>query len=287
MSKPNFLTHFSILVYHQIGRGNNLDYLILDKSLFTEQMHFITKHYRPFSLEDLLQTIRRTGAIPPKSIVVTFDDGYANTYSEAFPILQKYKIPATLFITTGFIENSVRSPYAAKMMSWKMVKEMHKSGIEIGSHTLTHPNLRNCGAKKAAYEMTESKKQIEQKIQAPVKTLAYPYGSSRAFSETTQSLAKKAGYLGACTTVSGQNERTTNPFALRRISLAKSQIRFFALQVSELTKGNLPPEEMAALGGINQKVIRLWKNRYDWLGKRLKRDDFLNAQKEARGSGKA
>ncbi len=272
---PSFTVKFPILVYHQIGIEINLDYLVFEKKLFAEQMVYIRRRFWPVALGRLMEMINRSEPIPPNAVVITFDDGYASTFSHAFPILQQHQIPATLFITTGFIDRSVSAPYRAKMLSWKMIQEMHRSGIECGAHTVTHPNLSSCDEPKSLYEIKSSKDRIEQKIQSSVKTFAYPYGHSQSFTKMTQKWVRQSGYIGACTTIPGQNGHNTNPFALRRISLAKSQIRYFAMQCSELSQGNLPAHERAELSGMNQKVIKLWKARYWWLDKRLKRDDFF------------
>ncbi len=269
-------TSFPVLVYHQIGRETSLDYLMITKKMFVEQIHYIRKHYHPIHLSALLEKMSRSEPITPDAIAITFDDGYADTFSEAFPVLREYKIPATLFITTGFVDGLKDGPRKAKMLSWKMIRQMMLSGIiECGAHTVTHPNLRHLSLKKARCEIVESKKRIEEKIESPVKTFAYPYGNSRSFSKQIQMLVQEAGYLGACTTLPGQNSSSTNPFSLRRISLTKSQIRFFALQFSELSNGILPAHEISEFRGINKKVLGLWRKRYQWLEKHLKRDNFL------------
>ena len=266
---------FPILVYHQIGQENNLDYLVVAKKMFIWQMQYISRHYHPIQLSKILEIMNQSQPIPPRTIAVTFDDGYADTFSEAFPILKYYKIPATLFITTGFIDGHTPAPYGAKMLSWNKIKEMQRSGIECGAHTVTHPNLRRLSLKKAMQEVSQSKNRLEEKLQSPVKLFAYPYGHSRSFSQSTQTLVQKAGYLGACTTLPGWNDSYTNPYELRRISFAKSQVRYFALQFSELLNGKLLPNETAQIQGVNKKAVRLWKKNYQGLGKRLKRDDFF------------
>ena len=93
--------------------------------------------------------------------------------------------------------------------------------------------------------------------------------------QVNKALVQKSGYMGACSALSGWNDEFTNPYVLRRMSFAKSQIRFLALQFSELSKGRLPREENGKIFGLNKKVMKLWEKRYSWLDKILKRDDFL------------
>lgn len=264
---------FPILVYHQIGQGNNLDYPVVTKKMLIQQMRYISHHYQPIHLSKLLERMNQSQSIPSRALVVTFDDGYADTFAKAFPILQHYKIPATIFITTGFIDGQAPAP--AKMLSWNKIKEMERFGIEYGAHTVTHPNLNRLSLKKATWEISESKNRLEEKLQSPVKLFAYPYGHSHSFSKSIQTSVQKAGYIGACTTLPGWNDSDTNPYELRRISFAKSQVRYFAFQLSKLLNGKPLPKKTPQIQGVNKKAVQLWKKKYRGLGKCSKRDDFF------------
>ena len=153
---------------------------------------------------------------------------------------------------------------------------MLRAGIEIGSHTLTHPNLLKCGPKKAEEEIVKSRARLEEKLGTDIKLFAYPYGHARSFDKKIQTIVTQAGYKAACSTLPGSNGSRTNPYALRRISFGKAEIRYFALRLAQLTQGKLSPLQSKEIQGMNNQTTRLWENRYEKLGKRLASDHFFD-----------
>jgi len=210
---------------------------------FESQMQYLAKAYNPISLETMAQHLREGTPLPAKAIAVTFDDGYLDNYENAYPILQQYGVPATIFLTTGFIETGEipawdKEYYTAEkalMLSWAQVREMSDSGISFGSHTLTHPFLTRIPPEQVQREIRLSKDIIEQQIGKPVTTFSYPSGD---FDSDTIGIVKEVGYSAAVTTIAGHNGAHDDIHALKRnvIQLQSVCHKFFPLSfLAELT----------------------------------------------------
>ena len=124
----------------------------------------------------------RSGA-ESAAIALTFDDGFENFLTEAFPLLDEYHLPATVFLVTGYCGRTNDWPSqprqfgGKRLLAWPQIEELHRAGIELGAHTVNHPDLTavSCGAARA--EILDSKKQIEDRIGATVTSFAYPFGA--------------------------------------------------------------------------------------------------------------
>ena len=207
-------TVIPILDYHNFTTKESSSYKI-NIVEFEKQMDYLTSHnYSVISLSELLKGLK-TGQLPPKSIVITIDDGYKSTYTLAYPVLRKYNFPATLFLYTNFIEKNNGS------LTWKEIREMTSHNIEIGSHTLSHCNLLKY-KKNENYEtylarirreIFLSKEILESKIGGKVKFFAYPYG---VYSPMIKNLVIQAGYEGILNANSMNNTLIANPFSLNR-----------------------------------------------------------------------
>lgn len=207
-------TIIPILTYHNFTKdiGSSYSINIIE---FEKQMNYLATHnYSVISLSELLEGLRDE-QLPPKTIVITIDDGYKSTFTLAYPVLKKYNFSATLFIYTDFIEKNSNS------LTWGEIKEMTKNNLEIGSHTLSHCNLLQY-KENENYEnyLTRIKKEIflskeilESKIEGKVKFFAYPYG---IYSPTIKNLVIQADYEGILNANSMNNTLNTDPFSLNR-----------------------------------------------------------------------
>ena len=188
---------------------------------FENQMQYLSKVYNPISLEKMAQHIQNGTSLPSKAIAVTFDDGYQDNYENAYPILKRYNIPATFFLTTSFIGTGEvprwdKEHYTAEktlMLSWEQVREMSDSGFSFGSHTLTHPLLTRIPLKQVQNEIHLSKDIIEQQIGKPVNSFSYPKGN---FDSGIKGIVKEAGYSVAVSTIPGHNNVHDDVHVLKR-----------------------------------------------------------------------
>ncbi len=232
-----------IICYHCVKDEANSCLRPTKVADFENQMQYLSREYDPIPLETMAQHIQNGTSLPPRAIAVTFDDGYRDNYENAYPIVKRYKIPATVFLTTGFVGTGAlpaweRGRYTAKkplMLSWKQVREMSDGGISFGSHTLTHPFLTRIPRKQVLKEIRRSKDIIEQQIGKPVTTFAYPSGD---FDSAVKGIVRGAGYSAAVTTVAGCNGAHDDVCALRRnlIQLQSVCHRLFPLSfLAEIT----------------------------------------------------
>lgn len=207
-----------IIYYHRVvGKDEIRD--LGDKNMCTEigsfesQMQFLAEQYTPIGEREILSALDGKKAVPVHPVWVTFDDGYKDNFVYAYPILRKYQIPATFFITTGFINKTVfpsgEGGWAHEdglFMSWDAICELRRSGYRIGCHTVNHPILSTVSPNEIMAEINNSKEEIEARIGGPVESFAYPRGKHRdcAF-QLAIPILKECGIRLAVTTVGGTN----------------------------------------------------------------------------------
>ena len=203
-----------VLMYHSIDYNDKATKLSANPESFGAQMEFLHKHkYNVMTLENLAAYIKDKKIIPPKTVVITFDDGFYNNYECAYPILKKYNMPAAIFI----IVSKIGSP---GYLGWKEIKEMSDSGlITIGSHTISHKWLPAMGTKNLKSELAESKAILEEHIGKPVKALCYPIG---AHNDRVEREAKLAGYICAVATNPGRFSPNDDLYSIKRIKISRT-----------------------------------------------------------------
>lgn len=195
-----------VLMYHYIRDFNDsADQIGINLSVnptdFAKQLDLIKERgYTTITFADIA-----SGNVPPKSIILTFDDGYGDFYANAYPELKKRNMKAVSYIIVNDIGKD-------NYMTGNQIVEISKNGIEIGSHTMSHPDLSTASDTKSQKEIIESKSFLENLIGDKVMSLCYPSGK---FTNTTEKLVREAGYLYAVTTKSGIT-KFTDDFALNR-----------------------------------------------------------------------
>lgn len=218
------MARFIILMYHMISerRSERERKYACPPPRFAKHMRFLhDKGFNLITLDAVQKYLDGGVSIPPRCVSVTLDDGFRDNYENAFPILGEYSIPATIFLTTGFVGSTNASMESRgfprrEMLSWREVAEMNKAGVCFGAHTMTHPRLPEMPTEQAHNEISESKRIIEDRLACSVDFFAYPYG---LFTDETQALVKEAGFSLACSTRSGFNNCHTDPYALHRIEV--------------------------------------------------------------------
>lgn len=199
-----------VLGYHRI---NNVDHLPLTLSTeeFDAQMQYLqTNGYSAITLDELVSYIRDKKDLPYKSVVITFDDGYEDNYVNAYPILKKYDLDATVFLISDYIN---RPNY----LTWNEIYEMQKNHIHFEGHTFNHPHFDKLTAGPALkQQLSDSKTDLESHLGHKVEYLAYPYGD---YNETVIAAAKSYGYKAAFTVHLGDDSAQDDLFTLNRVPI--------------------------------------------------------------------
>ena len=189
---------------------------------FKKQMAYLKRAgYRVIEIDDLINSIKNGTTLPEKSIAITFDDGFADNYENAFPVLQEYGFPATIFVVSRLVgrtnEWMQEEGYPKrKLLDWSKLRQMSINGVTVGSHTAAHASLTDMDKESAGHEIINSKSELEKALGKPIHFFAYPYGR---FNQQVEKIVAEAGYIGACSTRSGFNSAHVSPFAMRRIEI--------------------------------------------------------------------
>jgi peptidoglycan/xylan/chitin deacetylase (PgdA/CDA1 family) len=187
----------------------------------------------PSAFEEQIRLLRQSGfySVPLKEIGqcfrnpagtghpigITFDDGYKDFYTQAFPVLRKYGFGATVFLPTAYMG---RQFLGKDCLSWTEVRELVRNGIEFGSHTVTHPILHGLGSRDLRAELHVSKQEIEDRTGIEVSLFSYPYAfpqEDRSFIHRLSRILEEIGYRWGVTTRIGRADREQNPYFLKRI----------------------------------------------------------------------
>jgi peptidoglycan/xylan/chitin deacetylase (PgdA/CDA1 family) len=302
---------FAILCYHRVGTGGVPLYSQLPAKSFEAQIRYLRKNYRIISMDQLIAEMANPVSLAP-TVAVTFDDGYRGLFTEAYPILQAYGIPATIFLTIDAIETgqvawydriflalkvatgaeleldiegprrfSLVSPLVRmqaaveiisclrllspsrrkeccadleskvqlpqdelqdRMLTWDQIRAMHLGGVSFGAHTMSHPVVSRLSEAELTWEILESKRILELRLDSPVRHFAFPFGKREECGNTAAMLAK-GGFHSASTTEWGLNSRGTDPFQLRRVQIGEMGTQaMFAFQLSQLFLRNSTDE---------------------------------------------
>jgi peptidoglycan/xylan/chitin deacetylase (PgdA/CDA1 family) len=223
--KPAIDPHAQVVVlcYHRL-EGKAGGSLSIEPELFEQQMQQIKDAgLAVISMQDFLAWRRGEKNIPPKSVIITIDDGYVSGYEVGWPILKRFGYPFTMFVYLKFINTG------GKSVTWDQLAEMRDAGVEIGCHTVSHEDLRRKPSKASGtyeewlkHELEHSKKTIEDRLGIRCATLAYPFGLHNT---KVQEASRAAGYEAAFTTYGQRLGMTTAAMTLGRYDVTTKDVR--------------------------------------------------------------
>jgi len=232
-----------ILAYHDVGYlpdDLQRNYIFnVHPDQFARQMEILSEEkISVISLNEAIEKMKYDELLEDLFLVITFDDGYHQFVDYALPILERYNFPATIFITTGFLDRKEPFPWLNENYSFNLPVEAwypltfndlkllsQHPGIEIGSHSHNHLNLKKVSVDIFLEDVVRSLKILKETVGKAVQFFSYPFsffGSKNSWlMEQTmiEEELKKMGIKGICTTQIGVNRPNTNPFALKRIQI--------------------------------------------------------------------
>ena len=205
-----------VLNYHKV---DNLQHaLSISPQEFEEQMKYLHDNdYHGITPDQLMAYLKYGKELPSKPIMITFDDGYLDNYTNAYPIMKKYGYTGTIFIVTNLVGEDSR------FVTWDQVREMQQAGFVFGSHTANHISLTSLTKEEVSNELTQSRNTIAQQLGKPPKYFAYPTGT---YSSEIADQVRKAGYKAAFTIEYGEVGADSDVYALERIPIFKGQRTF-------------------------------------------------------------
>ena len=184
-----------VLMYHEVGEsGQTVSPLAVTPGAFADQLAYLDDAGFRTVTAAALPAALAAGVPLDRTVVLTFDDGYADFHDRALPLLSRRGFTATVFVTSGWVQDDGEWPGArrpGRMLSWSQVGETAAAGIEIGAHSDRHPQLDQVAAGRLREELYASKARIEDRLGLPVPGLAYPFGYSSA---RVREVARAAGY---------------------------------------------------------------------------------------------
>jgi peptidoglycan/xylan/chitin deacetylase (PgdA/CDA1 family) len=196
-----------VLMYHMIGDVKDND-AVLTEANFRAQMKFLKDNdFHPISMQQLYDYMVNKKAVPIRPVVITFDDGYPDTYSIVMPIMKEYGFKCTVFIPTYDADQGTR-------LRWDQIKEMKNSGMDICSHGYRHERMPNMSAAALDAEISKAQAELKEQLGVQNEFFCYPYGGN---SPAAEAALKKAGIKLAVTMNPGWANYGENPYAVERI----------------------------------------------------------------------
>jgi peptidoglycan/xylan/chitin deacetylase (PgdA/CDA1 family) len=220
------------LMYHRVNDRLPASDLVVPVEKFREQMEYLKRNCEVVSMEQFLlshKVTRSQGHTKKQKVVITFDDGYMDNYTNAYPVLKELGLPATIFLITGMIGTDKKRPRyqhlsSPDMLCWTKVMEMAKNGIAFGAHTMDHPHLselnheaqieeieKSISVLSGMFEEASTKRHVSNHI------FCYPYGDYNA---DTLEIMREMNIKAAFSIKPGINNGLVNPFELRRTEIS-------------------------------------------------------------------
>jgi peptidoglycan/xylan/chitin deacetylase (PgdA/CDA1 family) len=218
-----------ILTYHSVSLDRS--YHTVEPKEFVRQLEYLKKKYKIVPLFEMLECLGTKARPSKRKVSITFDDGYQDFYYSVYPFLRKNNLPATVFVATNYVGKEWPFDKSRpKMLTWEQIEEISNNNIEIGAHTVTHPNLQEKKLEEAEYEIKKSKEEIEKHIGRSANFFSYPFGRHKP---EIVDIVKSAGFIGG---VGGKGtiQKDAPIFVLNRIQVDSSVS--FMLFKANLTK---------------------------------------------------
>lgn len=212
-----------ILMYHSISDSDPNNNLLVPPAMFDEQIAWLNENgFTAMNMDEVLEAME-TGKVPKRPVVITFDDGYSDNYTSAFPSLKNHNMKATFFVITDGVDDGY-------YMSSDMLKEMQDAGMKIENHTANHLELNNLSREDAYDSIKRAQDFLREVIGSDGNYLCYPVGK---YNDETIEIAKELGIKAAVTTQGGISSIGNGEYQLKRVRISPMSIESFASIFSE------------------------------------------------------
>lgn len=220
-----------VLCYHRIG---GCDVLTRPAPEFRRDLEYLQRHFECLTLCELCRRLRSGAPLRRRLAAVTFDDGYRDNYTNAVPALQAAGVPATFFVSTGFMSTDCIFPHDIELaarrgaadtvtaetfpkLTWDDLRAMQAAGFEIGSHTVHHTNMGQADDATIERELRDSLAALQRELGDRPRAFAFPYGKPTDIARRALRGVQQAGYYAAVFAYGGANTRGTDPYAIQRL----------------------------------------------------------------------
>ncbi|UCC95032.1 MAG: glycosyltransferase [Candidatus Omnitrophota bacterium] len=248
----------TVICYHRVvedfckEKQHSLPGILVSKDSFIKQIQFFKRYYRVISMEDFIESIEGKRKLPRYSLLVTFDDGYQDNYTIAYPLLRQFGFAATIFLATDFIDSGMSPEWEQesqnrKMLSWQEVTQMSKDSVYFGAHTQSHLLCPASHNERFRREIEESKKVIETRVNRKVEAFAWPKG---AYIPEAIDYVKSAGYK--CGFSLAQHRKPAPNFPLRQFAVERICVNE-GMYRNQLSNFSMPIFACALLGFWRRK----------------------------------
>jgi peptidoglycan/xylan/chitin deacetylase (PgdA/CDA1 family) len=215
----------TIVAFHRVDDRYPQNPISIKETKFRAVCLFLRDHFQVVSLARFLDDLEAGRSIREK-LVITLDDGYRDNYHRAAPVLSDLGLPATFFVTTGFIGTD-RVPWwdrdagiQSEWMSWPQVEELHSAGFEIGAHTVNHIDLGEADEELARVELEQSRATLQERLSTDIDLFAFPYGRAHQLSDQNRAVVRDVGFRCALSCHGGRVRPGEDPYTLRRVPVS-------------------------------------------------------------------
>ena len=222
--KGNREPFIPILMYHSISelpfRSRSPYYEIrTSPSVFQAQMQYL--HDTGFTTlfpSEIIPWLNSPNSSSKRAVCLTFDDAYENFMTAAFPVLQEFRFKSTVYVPTGLVGST--GPNGIKLLGWNQIRELSQMGVNFGSHTVSHPEMKKLTEEQLNFELIESKKSLEDSLGKAVPDFSHPFAfpeKDAAYIKSYRRLIDKSNYVTCMTTIIGSVKRSEDPKMMPRL----------------------------------------------------------------------
>jgi peptidoglycan/xylan/chitin deacetylase (PgdA/CDA1 family) len=226
ISARRYASVSTVVAFHRVNDDMPEDGLTCSAAKFENFCRYFSTRFRVVALSEQVTGLQQ-GQEMGGTLSITFDDGYLDNFQVAAPILQKYRLPATFFVSTGFLGSSIVAPWdaalpmAPRWMDWAHVRELASLGFDIGSHSDTHLNLATSSLQEIRDDLSASLKKLQREAGVTARLFAYPFGGREDISDAARAVVRDLGFVCCAACHGGVNSISSDPYRLNRIGIAE------------------------------------------------------------------